>query len=354
MNVVLMIGTGVWTGAERHVEVLAQGLAARGHRVHVACRAGTVVERRMARRCEVLPLAMRNVLDFASGLRLARFLSQNRVDVLHAHHNKVGWLALFAARVAGVEKVFGTQHMVPDRPKRDPLHRWLMGSFRAVICPSEFACAFFRGLFPSLPAGKFVAVPNGTEDCLRDRPPGGSDETLRLLAVGRVSRRKGTDTLLKAMALLKGLPVRLQLTGDFDQGMEDWVRSFVRENDLGPAVRVGGFSEDVGAELANADVFVLPSVVPESGGPMAMVEAMSGALPVVVSASGSQGEIVRHGENGLLVDAGDVEGLAVAIRALAGDAGLRARLGANARSTFLERLTIERMVEATERVYREA
>jgi len=175
---------------------------------------------------------------------------------------------------------------------------------------------------------------------------------VRLLAVGRLSVDKGTETLLRAMRILKGLPVRLQLTGEDDRGMEAWSREFIRENGLEGIVRIAGPSGDVREELSRADVFVLPSAIPESGGPMAMIEAMSCGLPVVVSGNGSQREIVTNGENGLLVESGDVGGLAAAIETLAGDGEMRARLGLSARRTYLERFTLQRMAEEMERVYR--
>ena len=114
MNVVLVIGTYIWTGAEQHVEYLARGLTARAHRVFVACREGTVVERRLKREFPVLPLPMTNAFDVVSGVRLARFLVQNDIEVVHTHHNKVGWFTLLAARIAKVERVFNTRHMVPE------------------------------------------------------------------------------------------------------------------------------------------------------------------------------------------------------------------------------------------------
>jgi glycosyltransferase involved in cell wall biosynthesis len=87
--------------------------------------------------------------------------------------------------------------------------------------------------------------------------------------------------------------------------------------------------------LARSAVFVLPSY--NEGLPMAMLEAMAWGLAPVVSAVGGIPEVVTDGDNGLLVDPGDVPQLARAIRRLVDDPGLVSRLGAAARTSAAER-----------------
>ena len=88
-------------------------------------------------------------------------------------------------------------------------------------------------------------------------------------------------------------------------------------------------SDDVSRELREADIFCLPSY--REGLPMAILEAMAAGLPVVATAVGGIPDVVRDDESGLLLAAGDAEGLAVALSELARDPELRHRLGERGR-----------------------
>ncbi|MGH2476795.1 MAG: glycosyltransferase, partial [Candidatus Limnocylindrales bacterium] len=94
------------------------------------------------------------------------------------------------------------------------------------------------------------------------------------------------------------------------------------------------------AALGDADLLVAPSVVARNGKregiPVVLMEAMSCGLPVVASRLSGIPELVDDGENGSLVTPGDPVALADAIARLAADPGLRARMGAAAR-TRIER-----------------
>jgi glycosyltransferase involved in cell wall biosynthesis len=79
---------------------------------------------------------------------------------------------------------------------------------------------------------------------------------------------------------------------------------------------------------------------------------MATGLPVVATRVGGTPEVVRSGETGLLVDAGDRGGLAAALETLARDADLRERLGARGREVARAEFTLEAMAEGTLREYR--
>ena len=88
-----------------------------------------------------------------------------------------------------------------------------------------------------------------------------------------------------------------------------------------------------------ADLFVAPSEIAADGDrdgiPNVLLEAMATALPVVTTPVSGIPEVVRDGENGLLVPPADAAALAAAIERLAGSAALRERLGAAARRAVI-------------------
>ena len=118
---------------------------------------------------------------------------------------------------------------------------------------------------------------------------------------------------------------------------------------MGDRVRFFGHRDDVPALLRESDIFVLPSR--SEAFPNGLIEAMAAGLPVVATAVGGIVELVRHGENGLLVRPGDSRDLANAIQQLVDDPRRAAALASHARRTIEARYSFERMVTAFERVY---
>jgi glycosyltransferase involved in cell wall biosynthesis len=106
-----------------------------------------------------------------------------------------------------------------------------------------------------------------------------------------------------------------------------------------PGVLSGNRKRDA---LHSADVFVFPPRGTE-GQPLVLLEAMSAGLPIVSTSHPGIADTVRTGVDGLLVDPGDVDGLAATLLGLIGDEGLRTQLGAAARQRYEDRYRIGRL-----------
>jgi UDP-glucose:(heptosyl)LPS alpha-1,3-glucosyltransferase len=103
--------------------------------------------------------------------------------------------------------------------------------------------------------------------------------------------------------------------------------------------------------FAAADLFVFPTLYEPYG--MVISEAMASGIPVITSRAAGAAELIEHGETGwLTADPWDPDQIAVGLRALAADPGLRQRMGAAARSK-IEAYTWDRAAEQTMAVYRE-
>ena len=103
-------------------------------------------------------------------------------------------------------------------------------------------------------------------------------------------------------------------------------------------MRLLGTRDDVPALLAEAGIFVLSSR--SECLPMSVIEAMAAGLPVVATAVGGIPELVEHERTGILVPPGDARALAAALSRLAGDAGLRQRMGEAGRARAEEHFDV--------------
>jgi glycosyltransferase involved in cell wall biosynthesis len=166
-------------------------------------------------------------------------------------------------------------------------------------------------------AGRIRVIYNGVPG-----PPTGSplrevlDPPVRLVLVGRVSVRKGTDVAVAALAVLRSRSVEatLDLVGGVFPGYE-WfeqdVRGQIAAAGLSDAVRWQGVLSEVWPALQAADVALVPSRVEPFGN--AAVEAMLAGRPVIAGDTQGLREIVRAGDNGELAVPGDAQSLADAI-----------------------------------------
>jgi glycosyltransferase involved in cell wall biosynthesis len=110
------------------------------------------------------------------------------------------------------------------------------------------------------------------------------------------------------------------------------------------------FSPDLERDLHHAAIFVY--VTHSEGLGSAVLLAMSAAVPVVASRVGGLSEVIRHGENGMLVD-NQPEAIAAAIRQVLDDPALARSIGSAARQTVIDGFTVDRMVRRTIEVYRQ-
>jgi glycosyltransferase involved in cell wall biosynthesis len=142
-----------------------------------------------------------------------------------------------------------------------------------------------------------------------------------LAFAGRLTVQKSLEVALAAVDAVDG--VSLLIAGDGDQRERLERLAGPRVRFLGPLAR-----ERIVELFAAADASILSSSWENF--PHTVVEALAVGTPVLATTTGGVAEVVRDGENGLLVASGDVDGLAAAIRRYLDDEPLRARLRANA------------------------
>ncbi|GJD47604.1 Glycogen synthase [Methylobacterium crusticola] len=261
-------------------------------------------------------------------------------DVLHAQYGyPTGFAALIASRALGVPNVVSIQggdgHWVGSccETHRLAMVRVLAHANALLIGGRSFVAEVCDRL--GADPARFTIVP-GAVDTGRFRPPpgwrpGDAADPVRLFYHGRVDRRKGVLDLLDALDLLRGrgTPYVATISG-IGPDVEP-ARARAAALGLGEdRVRFTGYADydAVPPLYAGGDVFVSPTYA--EGFSNTILEAMAAGLAVVSTHSVGVSDCLRDGENGLLVQPGDVPALAEALHRVVGDRPLRARLAAAA------------------------
>ena len=200
-------------------------------------------------------------------------------------------------------------------------------------------------LAAGVPAEKIAHIPHGV-DTARFHPPsaeerraararfGLSADACVIAYTGRLLRGKGLEDLLAAFAKMAAdVPSAHLLIVGSGAGqalsVEEDLRAAVVREGLALRVTFTGRLDDVSEALQAADVFAFPSVYEALG--LSLIEAAATGLPAVGARTGGIVDVIEDGASGWLVAPGDVADLAARLRALALDAGARARLGARGR-----------------------
>ena len=179
------------------------------------------------------------------------------------------------------------------------------------------------------------------------------------VVIGRLDHWKGQDDFLEAMAIVarqipssRGLIVgNLEPTAK-NRAYLNKLEQLHQDLDLEQQVKFTGERQDVPEILAQADVAVLSSSSPEPFGRV-IIEAMAIGTPVVATAAGGVLDIIRDGENGLLVPRRNPEAMAAAILRLAAEPDLAARLRSSGRQTVEADFSIDTHVRRISSIYEE-
>ncbi|MGE0876326.1 MAG: glycosyltransferase family 4 protein [Burkholderiales bacterium] len=345
-----------WGGQEIRILSESQGLIARGHELTLLCPAEARIHDEARKRgvpVAVLPIGRKGL----RGLRaLIGWFRANRCDVVNTHSSTDSWLVALAALALGRPfPIVRTRHISAPVPA-NRLTAWLYARAASrVVTTGESIRAHLIERTGCAPE-RIESIPTGIDET-RFRP-GERDAARRSLGlpvdltlvgiVATLRSWKGHRYLIDAVA---GLPatVGLVIVGDGPQRDALQAQAAV----LRGRIWMPGNQDDVLPWLQALDMFALPSYANE-GVPQALVQAMMAGLACVTTAAGSIGELARHEHTALVVPMQDTDALRAGISRLAGDPGLRTRLGAAARAHCVERYSYRSMLERMEAVYRNA
>jgi glycosyltransferase involved in cell wall biosynthesis len=294
-------------------------------------------------------IRVRADVDPIAFVQLVAYLVRLRPELLHTHLVHAEWYALLAGAAARVPVRFTTKHGFNEFREAP----YFGVADRAVASLAHVHIAISRGLARYLAdvegfdRGTFEIVHYGIEPDGLPRPY--TEAAPRLLCVGRLIPIKGHIVLLRAFAQARGQLPSLTLDIAGRGPLEPALKALALELGIQDAVRFLGHVTPIQEAIERAAVVVVPSMGEGFG--MVALEAMERARPVIAADIGGLGELVRDGETGVLVPAGEAEPLADAIVRVAGDLELARAMGEAGRRRALSRFLQSACTERTELLY---
>jgi glycosyltransferase involved in cell wall biosynthesis len=312
------------------------------------------------------------VLTSNISLGIFREPSRHNVDIVHTHFDIAptpfagllyaqkknaphvvtyhgDWVATFGGLLRRMGVAFLNKSLVDK----------VLSQADVIISPSHRYAESSR--FLSKYKNKTVVIPNGIN--LKDWDIPYSKEECRnklglplnkkiMLFFGYLTPYKGPDVLVRAMpAILKTIPNgELVIVGTGT--MYDELIAISKRLGVAKHSKFVGFVDDYLKPLyyRSADVFVLPSTMRTENFPIANLEAMACGIPIVASNIGGIPDVVKDGENGLLIPPNDVKLLAAAMIRLLGDEDEIERMGKNGRTKIVD-YSWKNIAEKTNAIY---
>ena len=317
-------------GAEVHVLHLINELSKRGHEITLATSGGKL-ETQLPENVRVIhvPAERKNLFTvFYCAIKLSRLHKNFQWDIIHAHSRVPAWIAWILARLIHVKWLMTAHALYSLNVGLIPLRH-----ADGVIYISQAV----KNHLQNYMSKNSIIIPNGiTPPKLRhkDFP----HERIKFLTVGRLTRLKGIDVVLKALSGLKDYEWTLDILGEGSQREE--LERLSNELGLNDRVKFHGDTNKEKVELfmAEASCLLFPSY--QEGMGLVVLEALALGLPVIASDL----EALQELSSGELIPAGNVEKWSEAIENFIKD-----RVASPLNTNHI--ITIEEMTIKTEKYY---
>ncbi|MEO7325823.1 MAG: glycosyltransferase [Dokdonella sp.] len=360
-------------GIERYTQSLAEWCVAGGEPTSVLVhqrpgrwrRAQTTINGVDVRRAACIAAPLYTPLSPSFPFELARALREFRPDLLHLHFPNPSCFAVLASPAARRLPWIVHWHadVPPDSPDwrlrtayraYRPFEQATLARAQAIVATSQQYLDASAALAPW--HEKTAVVPLGIAAIERnhrriDLWP--AQRGLRLLAVGRLSRYKGFNVLIDALAHIRDASLLLVGNGECERELRAQTCARGLEARI---VFAGDLDDDaLAAAYAAADAFVLPSLDRGEAFGLVLLEAMRAGVAVVASAipGSGVGSVIADGATGLLIAPGEAQALAATIERLH-DVNLRKRLGEAGQRRWHEHFTLDTSASRMLRVYQAA
>lgn len=342
-------------GQEKRVLAELVGLAGRGHDVLLVCRQEARIRPEAEKRgVRVITLPLRRPADVPSMLRLRKILKEQAVDIVNTHSGVDSWIGAIAAKLAGVPLLVRTRHLnIPLKRSIFNFVHYLPDLY--ITCGENMRntlvnqCGFSAERVVSIPTGVPMEFFDVARNAGAKKALGLDPETPVISNVGILRRVKGHEITFRAVpAVVREFPrARFLIVGDGPRRQE--LEHMAEEMDINKYVIFTGFMDDIRAVYACADVAVLSSW--SEGLPQSLLQALACGVPVVATRVGGVPEVVIQGKTGVLVEAGDHEGLARGIIAALRDPAKARQMALAGKELVRNSHSVGHMLDQLEGVY---
>jgi len=299
-------------------------------------------------------------------IRLFRLLRRVHPHIVHTHTAKAGFLGRLAARLAGVPVIVHTYHGHVLSEYYSPLRTWVLRRMECLMaCLTSSIVAVSKQVKRDLvaygvaPPEKIVVIPLGLDlepfrRCkeLRGefrRELGLNEETKLVGIVGRIFPIKNHRLFLEAAARVAAENPTAYFVIVGDGIMRGEMQRHACALDIADRVIFTGWRRDLPSIYADLDLLVISSN--NEGTPVAAIEAMAAACPVVATRVGGITDVIVDGKNGCLVPPRDTTALANAILQLLQDRETASRMAEEAALTVHQRFNVARLIADMQNLY---
>ena len=355
MNILYVESSRSWGGQEYRTCLEINWLNARGHRAWLICNPDSQVHSKATELgTQLVTMPLRSRMDPLCSFRLWKMCWQNKIDLVKTYSSKDHWICLplflcgtplsrarcitdpIGSRSRAFVFKHGCSQIVADA---SVIKRQLVEQHR--IDPAK------------------IEVIGSAVDLEKFKPPrdrtkfrsdiGLGSEVPLIGNVGMIRPDKGQLEVVKSVALvLETRPdarfvIVGQGTGILKRGIN--VRNAIERAGLADKIIMAGYRWDTPDVYAACDLIVIASLRTEAS-PIVLREAFASGRPVIATKVGDIPEIVRHRENGLLIEPGNPQALAAAILEFICNPELAAHCAANGRRYAIENFSFDKMMEA--------
>lgn len=291
--------------------------------------------------------------DVLACLELYRLIRKEKPDILQLVSTKSGVLGSIAGKLAGAPVII---YRIGGWTFNDPRPQWqntLFSYAEKITAPlkDRIIVNSHKGYDEALrhhicSQEKLILIYNGIDIApYAHKIQKFKSSKLVIGTIANFYATKGLIYLLEAARMLKNRPLLFRIIGDGPE--RAMLESYILREKL-TNIELTGAVPNTTTYLQEFDILIIPSV--KEGLPYALLEAMAAGLPIIATTVGGIPEIIRDGENGILIPPRDPKRLVQQLIALEYDPHLRLRLAHNAQKT-MRQYSIPKMMAQIHRLY---